>query len=107
MAIIDTRRAQMFPVLADAQLERLRRFGEPRHYRDGERARTLGEPAGGILVILTGAITVSHRDAHGADVFLTEMGPHEFQGELAQLTGRPSFVDARAKGDVEALLIPP
>src|SRR5437762_11524005 len=33
---LQARRAQMFPVLADEELARLRRFGEPRRYADGE-----------------------------------------------------------------------
>ena len=33
--------------------------------------------------------------------------PGAFMGELAQLAGRPSLVDAYAQGPVEALLIPP
>ena len=35
-SIIDTRRHQMFPTLAPAEIERLRRFGVPRSYGTGE-----------------------------------------------------------------------
>ena len=31
-----SRREQMFPVLSDAEIGRMRRFGEPRSYRVGE-----------------------------------------------------------------------
>jgi thioredoxin reductase (NADPH) len=34
-------------------------------------------------------------------------GPGSFMGELAQLSGRPSLVDAYAKGAVEAFVVPP
>jgi thioredoxin reductase (NADPH) len=37
---------------------------------------------------------------------IVALGPGSFLGELAQLSGRPSFVDARAKEPVEALIIP-
>ena len=41
-SIIDTRRHQMFPVLAPAEIERLRRFGVPRSYGAGEALRQGG-----------------------------------------------------------------
>ena len=40
---LQARRAQMFPVLADEELARLRWFGEPRRYADGECLFETGE----------------------------------------------------------------
>ena len=37
----------------------------------------------------------------------TPIGPGEFQGELAQLSGRPSLVDGTAIDDIDAMRIPP
>ena len=41
--IIETRHDQMFPVLEPTEIDRLRRFGEPRAYGAGERLSTTGE----------------------------------------------------------------
>ena len=36
-SLIETRSHQMFPTLEPAEIDRLRRFGEPRSYAAGER----------------------------------------------------------------------
>jgi thioredoxin reductase (NADPH) len=43
----------------------------------------------------------------GHVVPIVEEGPGQFLAEIGQLSGRPALVDARAKIDIEALLIPP
>jgi len=40
---VATRGAQMFPRLADEEVARLCRFGEPRSYRSGETVVRVGE----------------------------------------------------------------
>ena len=45
--IIQARRAQMFPTLAPADIDRLRRFGETRSYGLGERIIRAGDVAPG------------------------------------------------------------
>jgi thioredoxin reductase (NADPH) len=56
-------------------------------------------------LVLSGRIRVTGRDAHGHDFPVVEHGPGNFSGELAQLSGKPSFVDGVAVGQVEAILI--
>jgi thioredoxin reductase (NADPH) len=46
--ITETRADQMFPVLELSEIDRLRRFGEPRSYSPGERLSTTGEVGAGI-----------------------------------------------------------
>ncbi|HEY3637534.1 MAG TPA: FAD-dependent oxidoreductase [Rhizomicrobium sp.] len=104
-SIIDSRRDQMFPVLAPREIERLKRFGEPRHYASGELVVHAGQPTEGLLLILSGGMRMTPHDAPGAPI--VTHGPGEFQGELAQLSGRPSLVDGTAEGDVDAILVPP
>ena len=50
---------------------------------------------------------MTHRDASGMDQPVVVHKAGSYLGELAQLSGRPALVDARAKTPVEALLIPP
>ena len=97
----------MFPVLEPAEIERMRRFGKIRHYRAGEALLDVGKVAPGFTIILTGQVNVTQHDKseHGRPIVTHE--PGSFMGELAQLTGRPSLVDARAEDAVEALIIPP
>jgi thioredoxin reductase (NADPH) len=106
-AIIETRSAQMFPELSPREIERLRHFGEPRTYADGERVIETGEISPGLFVILAGEIAVTQRSALGYEEPIVTHGPGSFMGELNQLSGRPSLVDATAVRQVETFVIPP
>jgi thioredoxin reductase (NADPH) len=83
----------------------MRRFGRPQRYRSGEKVYETGKPTPGMLLVLSGTIRVTGRDGHGQVLPVTDHNAGNFSGELGQLSGRPSFVDAIAVGDVEALLI--
>jgi thioredoxin reductase (NADPH) len=104
--LIETRRAQMFPVLEPLEIERLARFGERGAYAAGECIFATGEIAPGAFIILSGRVDVSQRGLGHSDPIATH-GPGSFMGELAQLSGSPSLVDARAVEPVETLVIPP
>ena len=105
-SIRDTRSDQMFLKLTPPQVERLRRFGELRQYRDGEALYRPGDAGHGLSVVLSGGVEVSRRE--GADhVPIVRHGPGNFVGELAQLSGRPALVDALAVGETEVLAIAP
>lgn len=105
--ITSTRSEQIFPVLEAAEVERLRRFGTGRTYDVGELLATSGKTSGGVNVILSGSVTVTRRDATGAEEHIVTYGPGSFLGGLEQLGGRPSLVDARADTVVSALVIAP
>ena len=105
--IIETRHDQMFPVLEPAEIDRVRRFGETRFYRAGERLATTGEVGPGMFVILAGNVVVTQRDELAHHPPIVTYGPGSFLGELAQLSGRPALVDGQAQSRVEALVIPP
>ncbi len=107
MATIDERRAQMFPKLSRAEIERIRRFGKVRRYRAGEALTRTGEPGPGMFVFLSGSVSVIGRDPLGHQIPIVEEGPGEFLAEVGQLSGGPAFVDVHAVTDVEALLVPP
>jgi thioredoxin reductase (NADPH) len=96
----------MFPVLEPAEIDGLRRFGETRAYRAGERLETTGEVSPGMFVILAGEVVVTQRDEFADHQPIVTYGPGSFLGELAQLSDRPALVDGQAQGAVEALVIP-
>ena len=106
-SIIDTRRHQMFPTLAPAEIERLRRFGVLRSYGAGEALVKVGEVGQGLTIILAGEVQITQHDQSGRRELIVTHGPGAFMGELAQLSGRPALVDAYAQGPVEALIIAP
>jgi thioredoxin reductase (NADPH) len=103
---IEARRDQMFPVLESADIVRLTRFGERKSYAACERIFTTGEVAPGAFIILAGRADSSQRRLGRSEPIVTH-GAGSFMGELAQLSGRPSLVDAVAVEPVEALVIPP
>jgi thioredoxin reductase (NADPH) len=97
----------MFPRLESSEIDRVRRFGELRSYRAGEAVAHTGSVASGMTVILSGHVEITRHAQSGSDHSIVTHGPGSFMGELAQLAGRPSLVDAHARTPVEAIIIPP
>ena len=122
-AALGSRFNQMFPVLSETEIARVRRFGEVRRFAAGELLFQAGEAVPGMYVILSGRVAVVPRDALGQAVpvaafaqligaplqEMTEVVPGEVIAEIGQLSRRPDLspIDARAVGDVEAIVLPP
>lgn len=106
-SVLETRRDQMFPLLPPADIERLKRFGTLRCYPAGTLITKTGKVSDGLVFVLKGEIEVRQGGAVSPTSVITRHGPGSFHGELAQLSDRPSLVDAVAATDVEALVIPP
>lgn len=104
---IVARSHQIFPVLTATEMERLRRFGVPRRWRDGEMVFQASASSPGMVLILRGGIACTRVDGMGGRLPVTEFGPGQFSGEVAQLSGRPPLIDAMAIGALEALVINP
>ena len=104
-SITETRRDQIFPLLESAEVERIRRFGVVKSYSSGQMLAETGKPLEGLAVILSGTVNVTRRTTTGDGEFIVAHGSGSFLGELAQLSGRPALVDARAQGAVDALII--
>lgn len=100
------RHDQAFPTLTLAEIDRLRRFGTARSYRAGERVVTAGEVSPGLIVILSGRVEVAQGGGLDRRQVIVTHGPGQFSGELAQLSARPSLVDAVAIEPVDSLVIP-
>ncbi|VIO73338.1 Thioredoxin reductase [Bradyrhizobium ivorense] len=101
------RQEQTFPTLTSLEIERMRRFGEPRSYGDGEALFETGKPGPGMFVILAGHVAITQRDGLGRVTPIIDQGPGQFLAEIGQLSGRPALVDGHAEGEVETLLLPP
>ncbi len=104
---LSTRRHQMFPLLTDEEMERLHRFGEQRHYAQGETLFRTGETGPGMFVVLAGRVKMFLRDGLGREKLIAEQPRGQFLAEVSQLSGGPALVTGVALEPVEALLIPP
>src|SRR5271169_617712 len=93
MALIDARRAQMFPVLTPAQIETAKRFAsaEARRFAPGEPIFDIGELRAPAWLVLDGSIEVSGRDGRGREMPIAVEVAGQFSGEVSQLAGRPSL----------------
>jgi thioredoxin reductase (NADPH) len=101
------RHEQTFPALTAPEIARMRRFGEVRSYRHGEKLFETGKPGPGMFVILSGHVAITQRDGLGHVTPVIDQGPGQFLAEIGQLSGRVALVDGHAEGDVETLLIAP
>ncbi|HEY9239655.1 MAG TPA: FAD-dependent oxidoreductase, partial [Burkholderiaceae bacterium] len=102
-----SRRHQMFPVLAPAELARMQRFGTLQSHPRGTRLVAMGEPSPGMFVVLQGVLAVSQRDGLGKVTPVVRHGPGHFMGEVGTLSGKPALVDGVAEEAVEVLLLLP
>jgi thioredoxin reductase (NADPH) len=102
-----SRPEQTFPTLTPGEIERMRQFGELRHYKNGELLFETGKRGPGMFVVLSGLVTITQRDGLGHVAPIIHQGPGQFLADVGQLSGRPALVDGHSDGDVETLLIPP
>jgi thioredoxin reductase (NADPH) len=102
-----SRREQMFPKLAPAEVTRLRRFGTVHTWQPGELLFEPNRPGTGMFVLLRGRILTTRKNGFGTEIPIIESGPGNFTGEVGQLSGRPPLAYARALEVVEALVIDP
>jgi thioredoxin reductase (NADPH) len=103
--VFETRRDQVFPILDGADIARIKRFGDTRSYRSGDCVVRAGKPTDGLMVVLKGHLRVMVHDR--PDTPIAIHGPGAIHGELAQLSGRPAFVDSVAEDDLEVVVVPP
>ncbi|RKT10323.1 cyclic nucleotide-regulated FAD-dependent pyridine nucleotide-disulfide oxidoreductase [Paraburkholderia sp. RAU2J] len=102
-----SRRQQKYPVLSDAEIARIARFGDVCHWRDGTRIFKVADPGFGMYVVLSGRIKVTRRDAFDRQLVINEQGPGHFVSEVGQISSGRCLVDGEAAGDVRALHVPP
>lgn len=106
-SIFESRRDQIFPVLDNSEISRIRHYGVVRIFDAGASLSKAGESGHGLTIILSGQVEITYRSHTGLKTSIVTEGVGAFLGELAQLRGRPALVDADALTVVEALLIAP
>lgn len=96
---------QISPVFTDAELQRLQRYGHRQQYADGATLFEAGDCSFGMLVILSGRVSISRHEGLEQSTVLREVGRGHFIAEVGQLSGRPTLVNGLAVGEVELLVI--
>jgi len=82
---------QTFPVLTAPEIARMRRFGEVRHYKDGEALFKTGKPGPGMFVILSGHVAITQRDGLGHITPVIDQGPGQFLAESVSSRAAPRW----------------
>jgi thioredoxin reductase (NADPH) len=99
--VAESRRAQMFPKLSDAQIARIAAHATRRTVQAGELLFDQGDAKLGIHVVLSGALEIVRPGLAGEDPITTHHAG-EFTGEVSSLSGRRALVRGRMRetGDV-------
>ena len=82
------RHEQTFPTLTHHEIERMRRFGELRTYKDGEALFETGKPGPGMFVVLSGHVAITQRDGLGHVTPVIDQGPGIRRDELERVFER-------------------
>lgn len=89
-----------FPRLNEKELAILEKFAQRKTYRNGEYLLRAGDTEFRFHIIKTGRVEIVDRSSGKMQTVLVHE-PGEFTGDLANLAGRASNVDAVALGDVD------
>jgi thioredoxin reductase (NADPH) len=98
--------AAAFTRLDEAQLAALEGcpLSRHKHYRDGEKLFEAGRCDCNFYVVRTGAVEIVD-DAGDEPNVVATLGPGEFTGEVAQLTGGPAIFSGVARGETDVFEI--
>ena len=93
--------AQVFPVLTEAQINRIRPFASLRHVNDGDVLFRADDSDAPFFILLSGSMEIVQPDMNG-ERLVANHGPGEFTGEMTMITGHRSLVCGRmtSVGDV-------
>ena len=65
LTIAFPRHEQTFPMLTPPEIARMRRFGDIKTYKPGEKLFETGKPGPGMFVVLSGHVAITQRDGLG------------------------------------------
>ena len=103
---LERRRHQIFPVLNEADIRHVGRFGEERVYQGGEMLFEAGKPTPGIMFVLAGSIAVYRHNGFDTCARIATLHPGQFTGEVGELSCRPAMANGIASGEVRVRLLP-
>ncbi|MEM1063351.1 MAG: cyclic nucleotide-binding domain-containing protein, partial [Planctomycetota bacterium] len=91
---------RIYPPLTDAQIERMRAFGEPREFAAGAVVFEQGQRESPFFFLDAGAVRIVERGPEGRQLVHVDAGT--FIGDIAMFTGAPAAVACEAVGPVVA-----
>ncbi len=94
-----------FSALSNEDAARLASQCQPQRFPAGSRIIRRGDPGNSMFLIRSGEVKIPVLDDGGREKFVARLGPNEFFGEMALLTGEPRGADVIAETDVDALAI--
>jgi len=74
-----------------------------RSYNEGDIIVTEGEQGSSLFLIVSGSVKVFTKGDRGEHIYLAELGPGDFFGEVSVLTGMPRTATITAKSTVHAM----
>ncbi|HLK96173.1 MAG TPA: FAD-dependent oxidoreductase, partial [Hymenobacter sp.] len=99
-----SRTAQIFPILTDGQLDRIRPFGQLKALTKGTVLFERGQRSVDFFVVLTGQIDIY--EFGGEQIrLITVHGPQQFTGELDLFNNREILVGARMGADGQVIQV--
>jgi CRP-like cAMP-binding protein len=101
----DPDRTAFLAALTDEQVRHLLDLGTRRRYPRGTILFHQDDPAGSVVVLLSGRAKVSSTTPEGKEVVLSFRGPGELLGEVSAIDGDPRSATVSALEPVEALVI--
>jgi CRP-like cAMP-binding protein len=101
------RTAPFFAPLPDEQRAQLLARFVPIRAESGEPIVREGQPAGGLYLIVIGAVEITRRVGKQRSVILATLREGAYFGEMSLLSGEPTTATVIAAGPVELALLPP
>ena len=98
--------SRFFAAFPRQALNRLLAATKVSHYAPDQVIVMEGEPGSSMFLIVAGDVRVQTTDPTGGQLQLATLGPGEFFGEVALLTGRPRTATVIARNNVTAVEIP-
>ena len=100
-------RAQAFPVLTPAQIDRIRHFGKVRQVEAGQIVFEPGDVVVPFFVLLSGSMEIVQPDAKtGGERLIVTHHAGAFTGEMTMISGRGALVRGRVTAPGEFLESP-
>jgi CRP-like cAMP-binding protein len=101
------RTAPFFAPLPEEQRAQLLARFVPIRAESGEPIVREGQPAGGLYLIVIGAVEITRRVGKQRSVILATLREGAYFGEMSLLSGEPTTATVIAAGPVELALLPP
>src|SRR5437867_38165 len=95
---------RLFPVLTPEQLTRATSYGTARSVGADEVLLGPGAQTGSIFLVLRGQVDITRQSCQ-EEIVVVRLGPGQFTGEVAALTGQQSLVTIRAAAPSEVIEI--